>query len=1542
MSLDSIFKAGGLSLDTRDGLYKVFCGKCNKTLGIQMPCGGPNGQQLTAIGSRNVTFETTLTKVMIHDHPKSFRWREAKLMPLYRDIAQTHPATSNLTFKGIPSYTPSPIVLATSSGVNLNDSMRWKDLLDNSGRKPRLEQLRAFRRSLMCNHFVIMPTGAGKTLIAGLIMRRMQKLNPNRIALMLVDRIPLVEQQLGAIMRETGLIMGNLCSETSTSYNKINLFSGAYEGIVATAGALYELLINPEYNVSADRFSVVVFDECHHLTGGHVYMCILRHIMENCGEEYRPRLVGLSASPCTAKSTEEAKSGLVSLRESFGAGAGWYRPLELSQGIKEEEEIKWVVVDSFEQERCCERDILQELEKLCKAMDLAAHKSLDQMNKNNFIIGEARYIISSSRDKEKKTHAERVLVLLEALEINELLGPFEALPLLNGSEQDPQGAKSAQLVELERRLDEHRARGRDGLVEESSRLSGIIFVETRRAAARLTDRLKETFPEFKPRMVLGHRQKAGVTMTMRSQAGVVKDFREGDCRLIVSTSVLEEGLDVQGCNAVFRIGARASLIQLIQSRGRARAKAGTLTVILNESDKIQIQLLLQQQRHLDQALIQEAAWCKTQEVQDLNDIIQTVERELGEAEHAGQDGPDDDQAKDDDDSDDSEGEECIPKAKSLTTNLGFVIFLTVDLFQSDLESKMRNLIFRSIRKSALVHGSGEDVRIEFRPGQASSDLETTSVFRKSASTAIVSVPTGTHRVLQAFANFWDFQIEGAAEVCFQLPPPASTKGPGGGGSGTGDEVTDSVGKVKAVSVGYFVGFGEFEQAAVLWDGRAQGDVSTGYSSFDVTRRRKWTLKGHFPSEKQDTVIITAPITTLGTCVFMSSARHTQSITVFLHVTSTPSVLQWSDPRRKQRIALPPLVSLLEPLSVAQEQLRLLAGKPVLAIEFDASVWGELVSILADPSNLGLPALVMLSKTLSAPQSTEYKPGLTLLEPITNDSTIDDGASDDDNDGGGSTWEDVGDNKLLLDVRLAFLHLESNSNVHLALHPKCVGKIFRDLQDAIRQLRCRSSNSGGGSGGSNSNTSCAEGHKELIARVRAMQELPRELTNSTPFVDAFEVYEMLKMTWLQSVSYDRSSVSVDPDAFFGVSGGDGSSGRSDQDYFMIDRAIATPSRVIFKPAILMKSSRLMRMLAGKERIVYVKFADEAGQALYNQDIFKGRFRALLDQGIVDGAQGLNLQLLVSSASQMREQKAVFLVCHTETGAQAGAERVERIRRLIIPDGIACFGGSCAKYVSRLGQFCTGDSPFSFGMPDSTDVAKIVVGGGQGGGVVLPQSITTTTIHDLTAKNRALLTDGAGFISPALLATFLPQLKAVYPNMMESATCCLQIRYRGSKGVLAVSPGPSAADSGVDSEADIILRESMVKWKNCPYDTFCVVTPNRYNRLRLNRDVLNILFSLAGEGPTGGDYACYPEVAAKQERQLETLTRMLTNHDTAREKMRERFDKQFIDEVPTSSHPLAFLLAHASSLLLALLTSYPFHTSSLVRRTPPHPLLTPMCH
>ena len=141
-------------------------------------------------------------------------------------------------------------------------------------KKPRDYQIQAFVEGLQKNLVVVLDTGAGKTLIASMILAKMCKLNPGRMGLMIVDRVPLVFQQGDAIEEDTNLKVVRLCGENKTE-NKIKRINREYYDIlIVTAGALYEMLEKQYVDVSL--FCTVIFDECHHLTGNHRYVDIMK------------------------------------------------------------------------------------------------------------------------------------------------------------------------------------------------------------------------------------------------------------------------------------------------------------------------------------------------------------------------------------------------------------------------------------------------------------------------------------------------------------------------------------------------------------------------------------------------------------------------------------------------------------------------------------------------------------------------------------------------------------------------------------------------------------------------------------------------------------------------------------------------------------------------------------------------------------------------------------------------------------------------------------------------------------------------------------------------------------------------------------------------------------------------------------------------------------------------------------------------------------------------------------------------------------------
>ncbi|KAL8749859.1 MAG: hypothetical protein Q9184_006637, partial [Pyrenodesmia sp. 2 TL-2023] len=130
-----------------------------------------------------------------------------------------------------------------------------------------------------------------------------------------------------------------------------------------------------------------------------------------------------------------------------------------------------------------------------------------------------------------------------------------------------------------------------------SDFTGLLFVRTRAEVAVLAQ-LLALHPKTKALYNVGtfvgtsssasRKRNIGDLVDVRDQIGTLDDLRVGRKNLVITTSALEEGIDVTACNTVICFDKPPNLKSVIQRRGRARQSESIFVIMLAEVDDVSI------------------------------------------------------------------------------------------------------------------------------------------------------------------------------------------------------------------------------------------------------------------------------------------------------------------------------------------------------------------------------------------------------------------------------------------------------------------------------------------------------------------------------------------------------------------------------------------------------------------------------------------------------------------------------------------------------------------------------------------------------------------------------------------------------------------------------------------------------------------------------------------------------------------------------------------------------------------------------------------
>ncbi|KAL3472099.1 hypothetical protein BJX99DRAFT_266234 [Aspergillus californicus] len=444
---------------------------------------------------------------------------------------------------------------------------------------PREYQIELFERSKAENTIAVLATGAGKTLIAVLLLKWTieKELNnradgePHRISFFLVDSVTLSYQQAGVLRNNLDSNVGHIFGALGTDFWNRATWDECFEKymvIVCTAEILHLCLLHA--HIKMEQINLLVFDEAHHTKKDHAYARIIRDSYLQAKSSRRPRVFGMTASPIDTKGN--IVEGAIRLEELLDSKIATASELsQIHRFIKRPSEKAWTYTKLGEPFGTKLYSLMEsrfgDIEDLKTAFRFAWRSSSE--------LG--RWC---SDGVWKQVFSASVLPKLESKSQDEMTRLQEANGIVGdhvlGSPDEP-GELSQKVQLLRKKLSEH--------YQSDPRTKCIVFTEMRYTALMLLELFTVLqVPNIRPGLLIGARSDdlTGANISFRQQFLALVKFRNGEINCLFATSVAEEGLDIADCNLVVRFDLFNTMIQYVQSRGRARQFNSTYATMIEE------------------------------------------------------------------------------------------------------------------------------------------------------------------------------------------------------------------------------------------------------------------------------------------------------------------------------------------------------------------------------------------------------------------------------------------------------------------------------------------------------------------------------------------------------------------------------------------------------------------------------------------------------------------------------------------------------------------------------------------------------------------------------------------------------------------------------------------------------------------------------------------------------------------------------------------------------------------------------------------------
>lgn len=475
------------------------------------------------------------------------------------------------------------------------------------------------------NSVVVAPTNSGKTHVALRIMQDHLRRNPSSKMFFMVPTSALAIQQADRCHEFLKCQVKVLTGETMKKENFVEMSKNLekYNVIVCTPQLLVNALMSPD-NVTLSELSLLVFDECHRTYEDTPYNKIMQLYLDlklERGDVPLPQILGMTASLGTgqAKSQSSADAWVKNIIGNLDT----QKLVTVRENVEELErrvsKPPTDVILTEPRENTVFGDLVNEMMVIIEAKiaflcgDFRRPPVIRGTEQYTEWSAAFRIQVTNTPDddvhRSLKTYAGYIEVYNRALLIYQDARVRDAIRLLDDSMEDLYYANTA--IDTDNEMNtlykEKRClmEGYDDPDQENPKLQevqsnltaqfradhdsrAIIYVKTIELAKAMEAWMKES-PELMHlnavRFVGAHASEGIGGITRTEQDTILQSFREGGHKVVIGTSVLEEGLDVPRCNLVILYDHVTNEIQRVQTRGRNRRENSRYVLISSKDGR---------------------------------------------------------------------------------------------------------------------------------------------------------------------------------------------------------------------------------------------------------------------------------------------------------------------------------------------------------------------------------------------------------------------------------------------------------------------------------------------------------------------------------------------------------------------------------------------------------------------------------------------------------------------------------------------------------------------------------------------------------------------------------------------------------------------------------------------------------------------------------------------------------------------------------------------------------------------------------------------